>query len=419
LTVGAIPLSSEKRESFLRRSAEKGSQEGVCGLAIGFDRFHRRIAVLAIVASAVGLAPVALPDPAAAQTPTAQVPAPPPPVSRNPGCTRLEAQLAAIDRGEGGNGRAEQIRRYEDAANRQQQELDRMSAQAQRAGCRGGGFFLFGGGQPAQCDRINGQLERMRANLDRIMQGLRQLQSSGNDRTEQRQAILISLSQNDCGPQYRSASAPPRPRGFFETLFGGGQNGPGGAPPPEGAPDATQGGSFHTVCVRTCDGSFFPISYATSQARFAEDDKACHRMCPAAEVQLFTFRNPGETIAQAVSTRGQPYTSLPNAFRYRQEYNPACTCKRAGESWAQAVGEDPSVERGDVVVTEENARTVMAPKKPEPRGRGKRGHETGAARGQDAASAEESPTETPPSAPTSGASTSAAPPRSVGPQFYR
>src|SRR5258708_28301560 len=42
-------------------------------------------------------------------------------------CQRLEAQLAAIDRG-GDPARAEQLRRYEENANRQQAELDPLPA---------------------------------------------------------------------------------------------------------------------------------------------------------------------------------------------------------------------------------------------------------------------------------------------------
>ena len=43
------------------------------------------------------------------------------------------------------------------------------------------------------------------------------------------------------------------------------------------------GGTFRTICVRTCDGFYFPISYATSPDRFRDDEQTCQRMCPAAE----------------------------------------------------------------------------------------------------------------------------------------
>ena len=49
------------------------------------------------------------------------------------------------------------------------------------------------------------------------------------------------------------------------------------------------------------------------------------------------YRNPGEDINQAVSINGQPYSSSPNAFRYRQEFNPSCSCKAAGQTWSDAL----------------------------------------------------------------------------------
>lgn len=285
---------------------------------------------------------------------------------RNPMCLRLEAQLAAFDRGQGGDpGRAEQIRRYEEAASRQQAELDRMAEQARRSGCgEGRGFFIFGG-QPPQCEQMNAQIQRMRSNLDRMLTGLQQLQSGGGDRDEQRRSILMALGQYDCGPQYRiAAPQPQRPRNLLESIFGGGGN---SAPGPEWTMpgEVPPSGTFRTVCVRTCDGYYFPISYSTVPGKFRDDERACHRMCPAAEVALYSHRNPGEDMKSAVSISGRPYTELPNAFKYRQEYNAACTCRKPGESWAAAVGEDPTVERGDIVVTEETAKTLSQPK-PEP-----------------------------------------------------
>ena len=67
------------------------------------------------------------------------------------------------------------------------------------------------------------------------------------------------------------------------------------------------------MCVRTCDGYYFPISYAASSARFAQDEKTCQRLCPASEAMLFSYRTTGEDITQATSIGGQPYTALPKA----------------------------------------------------------------------------------------------------------
>ena len=72
---------------------------------------------------------------------------------------------------------------------------------------------------------------------------------------------------------------------------------------------------------------------------------------PGRRGELFSYRTPGEDITQATSINGQPYSSLPNALKYRQSFDAACSCKAAGQSWADALGKDEAVEsrrhRGD------------------------------------------------------------------------
>jgi len=79
---------------------------------------------------------------------------------------------------------------------------------------------------------------------------------------------------------------------------------------------------------------------------------------------LFSHRNPGEDISRATSISGRLYTELPNAFRYRQKFDAACSCRRPGESWAQALqqADDRTIERGDIVVTEERSKQMAQPK---------------------------------------------------------
>src|SRR3954463_12161697 len=141
----------------------------------------------------------------------------------NPMCPRLEAQLASIDRGAGGDpAKAEQIRRYEEAASKQQGELDRVTQQAKRQGCDSSGFFSLFSGQSAQCGPINGQIQQMRANLDQITVSLERLRGGsgfGNpERDNQRRSVLLALAQNNCGAQYANAA---RGSGnFLDNLFG-------------------------------------------------------------------------------------------------------------------------------------------------------------------------------------------------------
>ena len=116
--------------------------------------------------------------------------------------------------------------------------------------------------------------------------------------------------------------------------------------------------------MRTCDGFFFPVSFSTTQGRFREDEQTCQRSCPGTEVALYSHRNPGEDVSHATSLSGKLYTELPNAFKYRQAYDAACSCRRPGESWADALKhlDDRTVERGDIVVTAERAKALSQPK---------------------------------------------------------
>jgi Protein of unknown function (DUF2865) len=308
------------------------------------------VATLSVEAVAQNSPPVQPPQPGAAV---------------NPMCPRLEAQLATIDRGGGDPAKDDQIRRYQDAASKQQGELDRVTAQAKRMGCDSSGFFSLFNGQSAQCGPVNNQIQQMRANLDQITTSLERLRvggPGGSDRDNQRRSVLLALAQNNCGPQYANAA---RGSGnFLDNLFG--NNNPAGpvAPVDSGPPS----GTYRTVCVRTCDGFYFPISFATVPSRFADDERTCKNLCPAADATLFSYRNPGEDMNSAVSINGQPYSSSPNAFRYRTEFNPSCACKAAGQTWSDAlknIDDKASVEQGDIIVTEERAKKMsQAPSKP-------------------------------------------------------
>jgi hypothetical protein len=279
--------------------------------------------------------------------------------STNPACQRLEAQLATLDRGNADPARAEQIRRTEDMVNRQQFEVDRLVAQSRRMGCESSGFFSIFSNPPPQCGSLTHQIDQQRFGLERLRNQLEQLNGGTTERAAQRQSLLIALGDNGCGPQYRSAALAGQQGGFFDRLFGGNGSGIYSTPP------GPMGGTFRTVCVRTCDGFYFPISYSTSPDHFREDELTCQRMCPAAEVSLFTYHNPGEEMTQAVSLNGRLYTDLPTAFQYRKAMSPECSCRRPGESWAQAlkaIGPDDTVAPGDVVVTEQNAKQLSQPR---------------------------------------------------------
>ena len=86
-------------------------------------------------------------------------------------------------------------------------------------------------------------------------------------------------------------------------------------------------GRYRSVCVRTCDGFFFPISYSTYAGNLDQDAQMCQANC-AAPSELYVYRTGGD-IAQAISLSGTAYADLPNAFKYRKEYVKGCSCKQA------------------------------------------------------------------------------------------
>jgi hypothetical protein len=94
-----------------------------------------------------------------------------------------------------------------------------------------------------------------------------------------------------------------------------------------------QGGSgaatYRTICVRMCDGYFFPVSFSTLPSHFPQDADACTNKC-AAPTELYYYPNPGGTVEQAVALKSQEaYTKLKVAFRYRKEFVNGCSCKEA------------------------------------------------------------------------------------------
>jgi hypothetical protein len=378
-----------------------GVRRGMLLAMLGLSALHAPAAAQGVPAQAApsppGSGPFS-PNPPASNQPTATQP------PASPVCARLESQLAAIGQGTAESFRADQIKRGEDAVAKQQADLDRALAQAHKSGCAGEGFFALFSGLSPQCGPMTSQIQQMRGNLDRAIGDLERLKSGGDDQEGQRRNLVGQLAQNSCGAQYASAAQAAGPRGFFDALFGGGTI----LNPNDGAPS----GTFRTVCVRTCDGYYFPISYSTMANHFADDERTCQRLCPAAEVALYSYRNPGEDMQQAVSTSGQPYTALPTAFHYRKEFTAACSCRRPGQSWADALknaDDSTTLESGDIIVTDQKAKALSQPPQ------APAGKPTKAGTGQPDAKA---PAAVPaPAATATGADGTKAAVRTVGPPF--
>ncbi len=93
-------------------------------------------------------------------------------------------------------------------------------------------------------------------------------------------------------------------------------------------------GTYRTMCVRTCDGFYFPVSFATRKGNLARDAKACQSSC-GAPARLYYYPNPGGNPEEMISYKGkEKYTKLANAFLFRKQFVADCRCKP--EPWTAA-----------------------------------------------------------------------------------
>ncbi len=125
-----------------------------------------------------------------------------------------------------------------------------------------------------------------------------------------------------------SAPAQAQPWGLFGGLFEPDTDSDMMVMP---APKA-HSGTYRTVCVRTCDGYFFPISFSTTRERFSADEAKCQSSC-SSDARLYVYRNPGEEPDNMVDLSGRPYTRSKTAFLYRTAYDASCKC--TAHPWEQ------------------------------------------------------------------------------------
>jgi len=260
--------------------------------------------------------------------------------------------------------------RYRAAAMKQRAEYGRLAARAQSMGCEREQFLFFGEPPPAQCASINARLSALRGSIAAYDQG------AADD--SQRQALAARYDA-ECRNAHVMPARAPQPRNFFEELFGvappndatGLREVPVG--PPEEEPrdalesdqtdDRPRGGS-QAICVRSCDGGFFPLHYSAKNANLDDLNALCKALCPNAEVKLYT-RSPWKNLNEAVSIDGEPYSDHPNALKFQKTYESSCGCKPPGKSWMEALEEAEKIlaehNSKDQMVTAEQAEQMSRP----------------------------------------------------------
>jgi hypothetical protein len=105
-------------------------------------------------------------------------------------------------------------------------------------------------------------------------------------------------------------------------------------------------GGHDPVCVRLCDGFFFPLPTAASD--LVSQDADCNSLCPNAPTEVF-YRNGSDRIESSVSAGGKLYTALPVSLHYRTKANDTCSCHRDAVAYAPL--KDATLKPGDAIMT--------------------------------------------------------------------
>jgi hypothetical protein len=268
------------------------------------------------------------------------------------------------------------------AISRQNIELRRARSEQRSLGCSSGSVTIVNGENEEACADLDNRIAAIVEDLDALK--ARRIETiAGSQDDAARRRVLVALQTNRCqevdsdivsasvspdpldGPldgqldrplvdrTYGDPSADPLdeppvrrhrniianlpPIGSEETVLRGGSD-PEAIAPDISAPNLhllTQEGPLRTMCVRTCDGSFFPISANAGPADFDRDADACSARCPGAQTELYYHPLTSETSEMVSASTGRPYTELPTAFAYKSG-SPAsrsqCGCRLPPQS---------------------------------------------------------------------------------------
>jgi hypothetical protein len=236
-------------------------------------------------------------------------------------CLQLEQSL--VQEGQRGNQSRDQIPAIDNELRQQDQTYRSAQQQLERADCYD--YFLFSKTlrRTRRCIDLANQVDATRRRIGDLETQRQQLMASAGH--SYRDDIVRELARNNCGASYEQQARRQEGTNPFASLWEEEDTSSGGLGNYGNVPYAT----YRTVCVRLCDGYYFPISFSTLPNHFQRDAEACQSKC-AAPAQLYYYQNPGASVEQAVAAgSNEPYTQLKSAFRYRKEYVSGCSCKTA------------------------------------------------------------------------------------------
>jgi hypothetical protein len=243
--------------------------------------------------------------------------------TKNPICLRLEQRLVQ----DGQRSAQNRLPAIEQELDQAERSFDQVEDELERSNCYE--YFIFSKSvrRTRRCVDLAQQREQAKQRVGEL-ESQRQQIASSSDRSY-REDIIRELARNNCGGNYtQEARRYERNRGVSsiwqdEESSGAYDNSWGSYSGPQ------SGMTYRTMCVRLCDGYYFPVSFSTLPNHFEQDAEVCSSKC-AAPAELYYYQNPGSSMDQSIALRTQePYTSLKTAFRYRKQLVQGCSCKAA------------------------------------------------------------------------------------------
>lgn len=277
--------------------------------------------------------------------------------ARTSKCVQLERQLASLSSGRSG------ASSYQRAIRNQERQISTVNRQLRSNRCSGRSSST------STCRRLKSLSSKMNRNLKTLKARERKLSRNSGGSSAKRKRIEKSMRSNKCsqrtqrvakqgntgilGQLFGSSNSARNSRravytdnrrrnnfNLLQQIFGAPNRGYSGLNDSSNTRNRRLDRQFwstsrrygrnntvRTLCVRKCDGYYFPVSFSTDVVGIDDDTLACANLCPGQAMELYSHDTNNETPDQMRSTiDGTAYADLELAYAYRESYNPACAC---------------------------------------------------------------------------------------------
>ena len=255
-------------------------------------------------------------------------------------CTRLQTQLAAYD--ERHPAVSPKLLRYTRAVEQHTAQIEQVRADIDAGQCTSGSVTVYGSPDDPACERMRVKLDDLKAEL-KLLEERRDRVSSGSTDIG-RERLMTALRANGCRLPDDVVIRGTRDIDDETYRFD--------------LSDETA--RYRTMCVRSCDGYYFPISFASTPAHFPADAQRCAERCPGADVRLYFYSVTAQESEDMLSVDSQePYLDHPNAFLYRTKSVASCSCHVSATA-TTSTSKQPSILRPQQPPTESSSMTENA-----------------------------------------------------------